>query len=210
MSDLTHPLTYWPPGDTPTAENYTGRVAIAGKAPREGLAKAGASKAYLREDVFEIGGIVADGTFIDIPPEAREILQVDPRKNRRGTRFLYEATLSDYDGSAMFDSMTVYRLTRRDDGMGGFVKEPGAVGTFPCEITFSLGEAVIADNERIDGQYKVTALKDADLQTGDKVFVVTRNTYLDVTGQVDRPPHGLYLTATLGVSDEQNPNDIIP
>lgn len=210
MSRLTHPITYWPPGTNPTPQNLLGRVALQGVAPRDGLAKAGASKAYLRSDVFALGGIVADGIHVSIPPTAREVMAVNPRKSRRGKRTLYEATLSDYDGTAMFDEMVVYRSTKRDDGMGGIIKEPTLVGTYPCEVTFTPGEEVVADNERVDGQYMLTALKDADLQTGDTVYITTRSVYLSVNGAVDRPPHGLYLTARFGVDDEQNPDDLQP
>lgn len=209
MSSLLHPLTYWPPGST-APQQLLGRVALKGASPRDSLATAGASKAYLKQDVFQIGGIVADGIHASIPPTAREVMQVDPRKSRRGKRKLYEATLSDYDGTAMFDEMTVYRSTKRDDGMGGFISEPATVGTYPCEVTYAPDEVVAADNERADGEYKLVALRDANLQTGDSVYITSRSVYLSVTGAVDKPPHGLYLMARLSVNDKQNPDDLEP
>jgi len=211
MSTLYHPITYWPPESNPVAEAYLGRVALKGKEPDGGIPKAGRSKAYLKEDVFRVGGVVADGTHTDIPITAREIKEIDPRMSRRGSRILYEATLSDYSGENLFDTAQVYRLTKQDDGSGGFIEQPTLVEEIPCSITFSAGEEVVADNERPDGNYTITALKTADLETGDTLIIASRAQFhLEVIGEVIKPPQSLYLSAALGIADGTSPLDLQP
>lgn len=207
MTNLLHPITYWSPGST-SPQALLGLVALKATSPRDGLPSAGASKAYIRNDVFRVGGIVAAGSFGAIPTTAREVMQVDPRKSRRGKRTLYEATLSDGSAEHLFDAMVVYRSIRQSDGMGGFVNEPVLIGTYPCELTFTPSEGVFARHERGDGAYTLVALKDSGLRYSDTVYITSRSVYLTVTGAVDNPPHGLYLMAPLGVSDEQNPDDL--
>lgn len=212
MTSLLHPMTYWPPGVNPAAQNLLGRIALKGVAPRASqsgaLPSAGSSKAYLKSDVFEIGGLVAAGIFTAIPPTAREIMQVDPRKSRRGKRNLYEATLSDFSGDAFFDEMQIWRGAKQSDGAGGYFEELTLVSTHPCDITFTPAENVVADNEREDGSYTLVALRDSGLQTGDSVYVTTRSVFLKVEGEVDEPKRGLYLTAKLEVADGSYPLDI--
>jgi len=211
MSSLLHPITYWPPEENPTAEHLLGRVALKAVEPNGGVPKAGQSKAYLKKDVFRVGGIVADGTHTDIPPHAREIKEIDPRKSRRGKRTLYEATLSDYSEENLFDTARIYRENKVSDGMGGVIKEPAFVAEIPCNIVFTPAEGTVADNERPDGRYTITALKTADLQTGDTLVLTSRDgIYLSVTGEVIRPPRSLYLSALLEVDDEASPLDLQP
>lgn len=211
MTSLLHPITYWPPEENPAAEHHLGRVALKGKEPNGGVPKAGQSKAYLKKDVFRVGGVVADGTHTNIPVHAREVKEVDPRKSRRGKRVLYEATLSDYSGESLFDIAMIYREQNRPDGMGGIIKEPAFVTEIPCSIVFTPAEDTVADNKRSDGRYTLTALKTVDLQTGDTLILSSRdNQYLSVQGEVIRPPRSLYLSALLEVDDEQSPLDLQP
>jgi len=208
MTSLLHPITYWPPGKNAPAQNLLGRVALKGATPSGGLPSAGASKAYLKTDIFEIGGLVADGVFASIPLTAREIVQVDPRKSRRGKRRLYEATLSDFSGDAFFDEMQIWRGAKQPDGGGGYFEELALVSTHPCDVTFAPAEKVSADNERASGSYTLVAFRDSGLLPGDKVYITTRSVFLAVDGEVDEPKRGLYLTAKLEVTDGSYPLDI--
>jgi len=208
MSSLLHPITYWPPGENPTPRQELGRIALKGVSPRGGLPGTGSSKAYLKSDVFEIGGLVADGIHASIPVTAREVMAIDPRKSRRGQRKVFEATLSDYSGDAFFDMAEIWRPTRKPDGGGGFFDELELVATVPCDIVFNPAEEVVADNERSAGRYTVTALRDSGLQTGDSVYVTTREIFMKVDGEVDNPKRGLYLTASLEIEDDTRPVDL--
>jgi len=137
-------------------------------------------------------------------------MSVTTGTSRRASRTLYEGTLSDFDGTALFDRCKVWRTEARDDGMGGVIKEPVLVGTFPCNATATPAEEVVAENKRPAGTYTVTALRDADIQDGDTLYLLERGVYLGITGAVDRRPVGLFLTLQAGVSDEQSPDDLQP
>lgn len=208
MSSLLHPITYWPPGEAPQPESLLGRIALKGVTPRGGLPGAGSSKAYVKSNVFEIGGLVADGVHASIPATAREVIAVDPRKSRRGKRVLYEATLSDGAGDAFFDQFEIWRPTRQSDGEGGSFTELSLIGTHPGDLVFKPAEEIAADNERAAGTYTLVAFRDSGLQSGDSIYVTTRSFFLRVEGAVDNPKRGLYLTASLEVSDGTYPLDL--
>lgn len=208
MSSLLHPITYWPPGENPQPQSLLGRIALKGVSPRGGLPGAGSSKAYLKSDVFEIGGLVADGIHASIPLTAREVMQIDPRKSRRGKRKVFEATLADYTADAFFDMAEIWRPDRRPDGGGGYFDELTLFATVPCDIVFTPAEEVVADNERSGGRYTITALRDSGLQTGDSVYITTRDIFTKVNGEVDNPKRGLYLTAELEIEDGTRPVDL--
>lgn len=208
MTSLLHPLTYWPPGENPVPESFLGRIALKSVTPRGGLSGAGSSKAYAKRDIFRIGGLVADGLHASIPVTAREVVQVDPRKSRRGKRSVFEATLSDYTGDAFFDTMEIWRPQRVSDGEGGAFEELTLIATKPCDVIFKPAETVVADNERASGTYTLTALRDSGLKDGDRVYITTRQWFLEVVGAVDNPARGLYLSAELDVTDETYPLDL--
>ena len=205
---LTHDFTYWPPGSN-TPQEHKGYVSLKGVAPK-GQTREGRSVAASRDEVFAVGGVVARGLHATVPLTAREVKAVTNGESRRGRRTLYEATLADHDGSALFETAVVWRTTPRDDGAGGVIQEPATVGAYPCNVTFTPAEDVSADNERPDGRYTVTFLRDADVQGGDTLYIQERSVYLSITGHVDRSPVGLFTVVQAGVSDEQNPDDLQP
>lgn len=196
-----HLFTYWPPGPNPVPQEREGVVAMDSSAPI-GVPTPGNSSAYCSDPVFQVGGIIADGQHSSIPLSAREIISTGVRRSRRGDRQTYHAVLSDFDGSAFFDLVGVWRLQRQPDGAGGFYDEFSKAFDLQCNLTHESAESTVAQHERPDGRYTLTALKDSAILNSDKLVASSRDgTTLEIVGQIIRPPQGLFLKATLEVSD---------